>query len=167
MLADPTAFGKIYVRFIGDLHTFDETGGCPTRAKATSGRKQGDARFLRKQRVRRKRRVHHSCQSDEVGGTRRGAPAGAKATSGRKPGAPLVRSKRVEEDHRRKLDSCLRFGSDDRGLERYYGSFHLHFITCSCYHRLPHLASPEQRDALLEDLEEVRRRYSFVVVAMR
>ena len=51
------------------------------------------------------------------------------------------------------------------GLERSYGSFHLHFITCSCYHRLPHLASPaERRDAFLVDLEEVRRRYSFVVV---
>ena len=51
-----------------------------------------------------------------------------------------------------------------RGLERSYGSFHLHFITCSCYHRLPHLASPERRDVFLVDLEEVRRRYSFVVV---
>ena len=51
-----------------------------------------------------------------------------------------------------------------RGLERYYGSFHLHFITCSCYHRLPHLASPERRDAFLIDLEEVRQRYSFVVL---
>ncbi len=48
MLADPNVFGRIYAHFLGDLHTFDETGrvphscetnewdetgGCPIRAK--------------------------------------------------------------------------------------------------------------------------------------
>jgi len=51
-----------------------------------------------------------------------------------------------------------------RGLERYYGSFHLHFITCSCYHRLPYLAVPARRNEFLTDLEELRQRYDFVVV---
>lgn len=51
------------------------------------------------------------------------------------------------------------------GLERFYGSGDLHFITCSCYRRRPLLASAWRRDLFLWVLEEVRRRYSFVVVA--
>jgi putative transposase len=51
------------------------------------------------------------------------------------------------------------------GLHRCYGSGYLHFITTSCYRRMPLLAKPENRDLLLEVLEVVRRRYRFVVVA--
>jgi putative transposase len=51
-----------------------------------------------------------------------------------------------------------------RGLHRCYGSGYLHFITTSCYHRLPLLAKPENRDLFLEVFEQVRRRYRFVVV---
>ena len=51
-----------------------------------------------------------------------------------------------------------------RGLHRYYGAHHLHFITCSCYHRLPLLRSARNRDRLLRLLEETRQRYRFVVV---
>jgi putative transposase len=40
----------------------------------------------------------------------------------------------------------------------------LHFITCSCYHRQPWLASPQRRDLFLAVFEEVRQRYRFVVV---
>ena len=40
----------------------------------------------------------------------------------------------------------------------------LHFITCSCYHRQPWLASPQRRDLLLAVFEEVRQRYGYVVV---
>jgi len=50
------------------------------------------------------------------------------------------------------------------GLKRYYGHEHLHFLTCSCYHRHPWLSEPSQRDLLLEILEQVRQRYRFVVV---
>ena len=48
-------------------------------------------------------------------------------------------------------------------LHRYYGAGYLHFITTSCYHRLPLLQKPGVRDLLLEVLERVRRRYRFVV----
>jgi putative transposase len=48
-------------------------------------------------------------------------------------------------------------------LERYYGAYHLHFITCSCYHRQPWLGSGQRRDLLLRVLEQVRRRYQLVV----
>ena len=48
-------------------------------------------------------------------------------------------------------------------LHRYYGAGYLHFITTSCYQRTPLLASPQHRDLLLEVLEQVRRRYRFVV----
>lgn len=51
------------------------------------------------------------------------------------------------------------------GLKRFYGSGDLHFITCSCYRRRPLLGSPWRRDLFLQVLEEVRQRYSFVVVA--
>ena len=47
---------------------------------------------------------------------------------------------------------------------RFYGTNELHFITCSCYHRQPWLASPQRRDLFLVVFEEVRQRYGFVVV---
>jgi putative transposase len=50
------------------------------------------------------------------------------------------------------------------GLKRYYGAGHLHFITCSCYHRLPLLGKPGRRTWFLELLEQARQRYGFVVV---
>jgi len=51
-----------------------------------------------------------------------------------------------------------------RGLHRTYGAHHLHFITCSCYHRLPLLSSERSRDRFLSILEQTRERYRFVVV---
>src|SRR5579872_214112 len=50
------------------------------------------------------------------------------------------------------------------GLKRYYGDEHLHFLTCSCYHRQPWLDEAHRRDLFLQILEEVRERYRFVVV---
>ena len=49
-------------------------------------------------------------------------------------------------------------------LHRYYGAGYLHFITTSCYQRSPLLSSPRDRDLFLEILEQVRRRFHFVVV---
>ena len=51
-----------------------------------------------------------------------------------------------------------------RGLHRYYGADHLHFITCSCYRRMSLLRSARSRDRLLSVLEQTRQRYRFVVV---
>jgi putative transposase len=51
-----------------------------------------------------------------------------------------------------------------RGLHRYYGAHELHFITCSCYHRLPNLRTARSRDRFLSVLEQTRKRYRFVVV---
>jgi len=51
-----------------------------------------------------------------------------------------------------------------KGLKRYYGHEHLHFLTCSCYHRQPWLAEPRHRDLFLQILEQARQRYRFVVV---
>jgi putative transposase len=50
-----------------------------------------------------------------------------------------------------------------RHLKRYYGSGDLHFITSSCYHRKPRLGSAARRDLFLAVLEQVRKRYAFVV----
>ncbi|MGC2400279.1 MAG: transposase [Acidobacteriaceae bacterium] len=49
-------------------------------------------------------------------------------------------------------------------LHRYYGAGYLHFVTTSCYRRLPLLNQPHNRDLLLDVLERVRRRYRFVVL---
>ena len=49
-------------------------------------------------------------------------------------------------------------------LHRYYGAGYAHFITTSCYRRLPLLGSARNRDLLLRVLEQVRRRYRFVVL---
>ena len=49
-------------------------------------------------------------------------------------------------------------------LKRYYGAKHLHYITGSCYHRLPRLGRGARRDLFLRILEQTRRRYRFVVV---
>ena len=49
-------------------------------------------------------------------------------------------------------------------LKRYYGYEHLHFITFSCYRRLPLLAGAVERDWFLEILEQVRRKYNLVIV---
>ena len=51
-----------------------------------------------------------------------------------------------------------------KGLKRYYGHEYLHFLTCSCYHRQPWLASESRRDLFLEVLEQIRHHYGFVVV---
>jgi putative transposase len=50
-----------------------------------------------------------------------------------------------------------------KGLIRYYGTRHLHFITCSCYRRQPQLHTPWRRNLFLTILEQARRKYRFVV----
>lgn len=50
-----------------------------------------------------------------------------------------------------------------RRLERRYGLRHLHFITCSCYRRMPLLRSARARDRFLRILSEVRDRYDFAL----
>ncbi len=49
-------------------------------------------------------------------------------------------------------------------LQRYYGAGYLHFITSSCYRRRALLGTPARRTLFLKTLEQVRRRYCFVVV---
>jgi putative transposase len=49
-------------------------------------------------------------------------------------------------------------------LHRHYGAGYSHFITTSCYQRLPLLGSPHYRDLFLKLLEQVRRRYRFAVI---
>jgi len=50
------------------------------------------------------------------------------------------------------------------GLHRLYHTGHLHFITFSCYHRRPLLGSAQRRNLFLKIFEQVRHRYSFVVI---
>jgi putative transposase len=67
----------------------------------------------------------------------------------------------------------LRFGQRVRSvhfiiprnkLERRYHQRHLHFITCSCYRRLPFLRNARKRELLLEILSGVREKYQFSLV---
>src|SRR5271165_1268291 len=50
-----------------------------------------------------------------------------------------------------------------KGLHRRYGLRHLHFITCSCYRRLPLFASAHARNLFAKILGEVRDRYGFAL----
>jgi putative transposase len=49
-----------------------------------------------------------------------------------------------------------------RDLQRIYGQGHFHFLTFSCYHRLP-LLTPPRRDLFLALLEKTRLEFTFVV----
>ena len=47
------------------------------------------------------------------------------------------------------------------GLKRYYGRGDLHFITFSCYRRLPLLKTARARDVILKELGKVRDEMGF------
>ena len=49
-------------------------------------------------------------------------------------------------------------------LIRHYGRGHLHFITFSCYRRMPLLRSVRARNILVQMLGAVRDRYGFFLV---
>jgi REP element-mobilizing transposase RayT len=51
-----------------------------------------------------------------------------------------------------------------RKLKRCYGQHDLHFITCSCYRRLPLLGSKRARNLFVKTLGEVRDVYKFALV---
>jgi putative transposase len=50
-----------------------------------------------------------------------------------------------------------------RGLIRYQPTGNFHFISFSCFHRLPYLGSAAARDLFEDALERTRQRYRFVV----
>jgi len=50
-----------------------------------------------------------------------------------------------------------------KGLRRIHGGGDFHFITCSCYRRQPWLRSVRRRNIFLEILEQVRKKYRFIV----
>src|ERR1700720_2409777 len=50
------------------------------------------------------------------------------------------------------------------GLRRRYGQRHLHFITCSCYRRLPLFSSVRVKNLFVKILGELRDRYGFALV---
>lgn len=50
------------------------------------------------------------------------------------------------------------------GLRRYYGQGHLHFITFSCYRRLPLLKSARARDVFVRELARVREEMGFRLI---
>jgi putative transposase len=50
-----------------------------------------------------------------------------------------------------------------RGLVRFQHTENFHFLTFSCYHRLPYLKTAAVRDLFESALERIRRRYKFLV----
>lgn len=50
-----------------------------------------------------------------------------------------------------------------QGLIRHEHTGNFHFLTFSCFHRLPHLGTATARDLFEDALERTRRRYRFVV----
>src|ERR1700688_721885 len=65
--------------------------------------------------------------------------------------------------HCARVLASLLFYAMRRNLKRYYGAGDLHFMTCSCYRRQPLLGTARRGD-LLTVLEQMRKRYQFVVV---
>lgn len=51
-----------------------------------------------------------------------------------------------------------------KGLKRYYGLGHLHFLTFSCYRRLPLLNTMRARNLFVHALDKIRERYRFLLV---
>jgi putative transposase len=51
-----------------------------------------------------------------------------------------------------------------KGLKRYYGRGHLHFLTFSCYGRPPLLRAVRAKNLFLKELARVRREYSFALI---
>jgi len=51
-----------------------------------------------------------------------------------------------------------------KGLKRYYGRGHLHFLTFSCYRRLPLLKTARARHLFVRELARVRAKYEFLLV---
>ena len=49
-------------------------------------------------------------------------------------------------------------------LKRYCGCGDLHFITFSCYHRLPLLGTPHARNIFVSSLTTIRARHGFLLV---
>jgi putative transposase len=50
------------------------------------------------------------------------------------------------------------------GLKRYYGRRDLHFVTFSCYRRMPLLLKASVRALVVRELARVRREYQFLLV---
>jgi len=51
-----------------------------------------------------------------------------------------------------------------KGLRRYYGEGHLHFITFSCYRRLPLLKGARARDTFVRELAKLREELGFRLI---
>ena len=51
-----------------------------------------------------------------------------------------------------------------KSLKRYYGRGDLHFLTFSCYRRLPLLGTVWARNIFADTLAEIRNRYKFLLV---
>jgi len=51
-----------------------------------------------------------------------------------------------------------------KGLKRYYGRGHLHFLTFSCYRRLPLLKMVRARRLFVRELARARAEYGFLLV---
>ena len=52
-----------------------------------------------------------------------------------------------------------------KGLKRRYGQGDLHFLTFSCYRRLPLLRTKRARNLFVHALEKIRKRYRFSLVS--
>jgi len=50
-----------------------------------------------------------------------------------------------------------------KGLKRYYGLGHLHFLTFSCHRRLPLLNTVRARNVFVNALEDIRERHGVLV----
>lgn len=91
-------------------------------------------------------------------------PGVPQVSRGSRPGIPYLGSTlKVHSSHHRVGDAFYP-PHEPKLLRRYYGAGDLHFITGSCYGRQPVLHTAQRRDPFLTVLEQVRKRYRFVVM---
>src|SRR5713101_6773940 len=74
--------------------------------------------------------------------------------------SPLRNGTRVPHASVLRVGGCLM----PKGLKRYYGRGHLHFLTFSCHRRLPLLNTIGARNLFVHALGEIRERYKFLLV---
>ena len=65
--------------------------------------------------------------------------------------------------HRQGTKSLINFPIVPSHLKRYQQNGDLHFLTFSCYHRLPYLSSDQAITVFLHSLEATRVKYEFAV----
>src|SRR5271157_655249 len=88
----------------------------------------------------------------------------ARVSRGSRPGSSSRSTITLCPSSQQERISCFYSGAMPWGLERWHGGHDLHFITFGCYRRQALLSNAHRCELFLKVLEDVRRRYQWVVI---